>query len=284
MRKILIPTDFSNNAFNALKFALNLFKDDPCEFYLINAFQLYYFTTDSLLAPEPGEPAYDKAKIASKTGLEDLIEQISVMSESSIHKFQTLSAYNSILEAIEEAIEAHKIELIIMGTKGSNNQAAKLYGSSAVTVIQNIKKCPVLIIPEHTPYLHGVQKEIVLATNYKISYKLAEISYLKDIAKKYHAAIRVLYVKKHNEISDDQLYNKNLLKEYFKDITHSFHILNQANVLQGIRSFIESRESTILAVVNKKHNFLHNIFSKSILKEIGYEPKIPILILHDSRL
>ena len=179
MRKILIPTDFSSNAFNALRFALYLFKDDSCKFFLINAFQLYYFTTDSLLVPGPGEPAYDEARDASEAGLDDLIDQISIISDSRYHQFQTISSYNSVLKAIEESVTNYGIELIIMGTKGTNNRETNLFGSNAVSVIENIKKCPVLIIPEQTPYLKEVQKEIVLATNYKTSFRLGEISYLK---------------------------------------------------------------------------------------------------------
>ncbi len=284
MRKILVPTDFSNSALNALRFALSLFKDDATTFYLLNAFQLYYFTTESLLVPEPGEPAYDEAKDASETGLDDVVDQIAIISDSRCHQFQTISSYNNLINAIDETVENYKIELIVMGTKGNSDPATSLFGSNAVSVIENIKKCPLLIIPEQTPYLTKAPKEIVLATNYKTPYRLKEISYLKDIAQKYEAAIRILYIKEHKQVGDEQLSNKHLLQEYLKDVPHTFHTLNHIKVLQGIRSFIESRESTMLALVDKKHSFLYNLFSKSILKEIGYKPKIPILVLHDSEL
>ncbi|WP_010228256.1 universal stress protein [Gillisia marina] len=284
MRKILVPTDFSNSALNALRFALSLFKDDATTFYLLNAFQLYYFTTESLLVPEPGEPAYDEAKDASETGLDHVVDQIAIISDSRCHQFQTISSYNNLINAIDETVENYKIELIVMGTKGNSDPATSLFGSNAVSVIENIKKCPLLIIPEQTPYLTKASKEIVLATNYKTPYRLKEISYLKDIAQKYEAAIRILYIKEHKQVSDEQLSNKHILQEYLKDVPHTFHTLNHIKVLQGIRSFIESRESTMLALVDKKHSFLYNLFSKSILKEIGYKPKIPILVLHDSEL
>ncbi len=284
MRKILIPTDFSNDAFNALKFALHLFKDDSCTFYLLNAFKLYYFTTDSLLVPEPGEPVYEEAKVASEVGLQELCDGLSLRGDSRIHKFETISSYKSVLNAIEKSVTDHGIELVIMGTKGTSNPEANIYGSNAVSVMENVKKCPILIIPEQTPYLDEVVKEIVLATNYKTTYKLGEICTLKEIAEKYHAAIRVLYVKEHKHISDEQLSNKHLLQEYLKEVVHTFHILNDIKVLQGIRSFIESRESKMLALIDKKHSFLNSIFSKSILKEMGYKPEVPILVLHDADL
>ena len=284
MRKILMPTDFSSNAFNALNFTLHLFKDDPCTFFLLNTFQIYYFTTDSLLVPEPGEPAYEKAKKASENGLKELTDAMELRADSKNHQFKTISSYNSVLKAVEEAIAINDIDYVIMGTKGENNLETKLYGSNAVTVMENIKKCPILIIPEQTPYLEKERKEIVLATNFKTTYKLGEISYLKEIAQKYHAAIRILYIKENEQISEEQLSNKHLLQEYLKEVVHTYHVLNDIKVLPGIRSFIESRESNMLVLVDKKHSFLNSIFSKSILKEIGYKPKVPILVLHDSEL
>lgn len=283
MRKILVPTDFSTNAFNALNFALHLFKEDPTTIILLNAFQLYYFTTDSLLVPEPGEPSYDKAQKISESGLSELKNEIETRPDCEAHHFETISSYNSVLKAVEEAIANHNVDYVIMGTKGDNSEEAKLYGSNAVTLIENIKKCPVLIIPEQTPYLDDGRKEIVLATNYKTTYKLGEMSYLKEIAQKYHAAIRILYIKENKQISEEQLENKQLLQEYLKEVVHTFHVLNDIKVLPGIRSFIESRDSNMLVLVDKKHSFLNSIFSKSILKEIGYKPKVPILVLHDSK-
>lgn len=284
MRKILIPTDFSSNAFNALNFSLHLFKDDPCSFFLLNAFQLYYFTTDSLLVPEPGEPAYDKAKKASEDGLKELSDALKVRADCKDHEFKTISSYNNVFKAVEEAISIYDIDYVIMGTRGENDLGTSLYGSNAVTVMENIKKCPILIIPEQAPYLENERKEIVLATNFKTTYKLGEMSYLKEIAHKYNAAIRVLYIKEDKDFSEEQLSNKHLLQEYLKDVVHTYHVLNDIKALQGIRSFIESRESNMLVLVDKKHSFLNSIFSKSILKEIGYKPKVPILVLHDSEL
>ena len=284
MRKILIPTDFSSNAFNALNFSLHLFKDDPCTFFLLNAFQLYYFTTDSLLVPEPGEPAYDKAKKASEDGLKELSDALKARADCKDHEFKTISSYNNVFKAVEEAISIYDIDYVIMGTRGENDPGTNLYGSNAVTVMENIKKCPILIIPEQAPYLENERKEIVLATNFKTTYKLGEMSYLKEIAHKYNAAIRVLYIKEDKDFSEEQLSNKHLLQEYLKDVVHTYHVLNDIKALQGIRSFIESRESNMLVLVDKKHSFLNSIFSKSILKEIGYKPKVPILVLHDSEL
>ena len=37
-KKILLPTDFSKNAWNAILYALELYKNETCEFYIVNIF------------------------------------------------------------------------------------------------------------------------------------------------------------------------------------------------------------------------------------------------------
>ena len=49
MKNILLPTDFSQNSLNAINYAMELFKDTPCQFYLLNAFKIPYLTNEELL-------------------------------------------------------------------------------------------------------------------------------------------------------------------------------------------------------------------------------------------
>ncbi|WP_368662392.1 universal stress protein [Zobellia laminariae] len=53
-KRILVPTDFSKNALNAVRYALDLYAKLNCEFYFLNVFKLEYYTTDTLIIPEPG--------------------------------------------------------------------------------------------------------------------------------------------------------------------------------------------------------------------------------------
>ena len=38
MKRIIIPTDFSENAFNAIAYALQLFAEESCTFYLVHTY------------------------------------------------------------------------------------------------------------------------------------------------------------------------------------------------------------------------------------------------------
>lgn len=282
-KKILIPTDFSINSWNALVYALNLFKDDECTFYLLNAFQIYDFPGDNLIEAKPGEAAYEKEKEKSELGLKNLLDEINSRNDIANHHLEIISTYNKVLDSVRETVEKNKIDLIIMGTKGENNPENTLYGSNAVNVIEKIKDCPVLVLPANVNFKEKVDDEIVFATNFKTFYNHDELGYLADIAKRHKAAIRILYVQESEKLTSVQEKNKGVLSNYFEDVPHSFHTLTNIKVAAGIHSFIESRGSGMLVLVNKKHGFFESIFSKSLVKEIGYKPQVPVLVLHVSK-
>ena len=54
MKKIILPTDFSENAFNAICYAVQLFKEETCTFYLVNTYTPAIYQTEYLLQ-SPGQ-------------------------------------------------------------------------------------------------------------------------------------------------------------------------------------------------------------------------------------
>ncbi|RUA10297.1 MAG: hypothetical protein DSY83_18010 [Flavobacteriia bacterium] len=60
------------------------------------------------------------------------------------------------------------------------------------------------------------------------------------------------------------------------------HFLPPVKLGKGIEGFLESKEGDMVAFLNRKHTFLRTILSNPLVKEIGYDPKVPILELNDN--
>jgi K+-sensing histidine kinase KdpD len=120
---------------------------------------------------------------------------------------------------------------------------------------------------------------MVLATRFDKSFSIAEINFLIDMTKKFKASIRILYIQDTEDLSEEQENKKEELHEHFEKISHSFHTLTNIEVTKGIHSFIQSRNSDILVLNHKKRGFFRNLFSKSLLKELGKKPQIPIIFM-----
>lgn len=281
-RKILLPTDFSKNSWHAIVYALELYKKDQCDFYILNVFSATSSVIESLLNMEPGSELYETAKLESENGLAKILDMITFKDhDNPKHHFKTISTFNNVVEAIKNVVEEKDIEMVIMGTKGKTASSTNVFGSVAIVVMEKIRNCPVIVVPETAK--HNLPKEIVFPTSYKTHIKRRELNYLVDLAKKCNATINVLHISNEVKLDAKQQNNKKLLEEYFEDVVHTFHTLSRMEIPSAIHCFIESRDSDMVAFINKKHAFFRSILTKPLVKEIGYNSKVPILVMHDLR-
>jgi len=278
-KRVLLPTDFSKNALNAIRYAIDLYKDQNCDFYLLNAYTVNGYSIENMMVPEPGERAYEASKKNSEDEFVKLIDILELHGDNPKHDYHTISTYNSLLFAVKETIAKKDIDIVVMGTKGATGSDKVVFGTNTVEIMEHVTEAPVLAIPENVRF--EPPKEIVFPTDYKTAFKRKELNYLLEIAKYHNASIRFLHIAKESKLSREQQSNKELLESILENYDHSFHTLTDIKVQSGISAFIESRESNMIAFVNKKHNFFENLFSRPLVKEMGYHSKIPVLTLND---
>lgn len=281
-RKILLPTDFSNNAWLAVKYAIELYKDDTCDFFLLNVYHATTNIVDSLLNMEPGSELYEIAKEESQKGLAHILDKIVLCDYNNPkHKFIPVSQFNNNIEAIKNIVEEKDIEIIVMGSKGKTGDKKVVFGGTALYVMEKVRNCPVIVVPEFAK--HTMPKEIVFPTSYKTHYKRRELKYLTDIAKKCEATIAILHVFKENELDKNQQEHKKMLEEIFEEATYTFHELSNHSIETAVDIFVESRDSDMVAFINKKHSFFGSILTQPLVKGLNYNSKVPILVMHDLR-
>lgn len=276
-RRILLPTDFSKNAKNAIDYAIRLFRDEVCEFYILNTYNLDPYTMELALAKD-----LEESKKKSISGLSNILERLSKTDKSINHKFHMVSECGSLIDIMSDIVDKKDIDIVIMGTKGGTDSSIGIYGSQTVLAIENIRNCPVMAIPSKARFKEI--KEIVFPTSYRLHYKRHDFRMLVDISKITKAAIRVLNVLDNDKsLDEDQLNNKNRLNDYFEGLEYSFHTLNNKNVQIAVNDFVESRGSGMVVFINKRHNFFRNLLSKTMAKNLGYHSVVPVLALHDLR-
>ncbi|MGB5238986.1 MAG: universal stress protein [Flavobacteriaceae bacterium] len=277
-KRILIPTDFSSTALNASRYAMQLFAEVACDFYLLNAYQISGYSVDSPFDPDPEDIGYQAARSSSEKHLSELMEQMSFHPQNPGHRFEPIASYNSLLHAVEMAIAQKDIDLVVMGTKGITGAESLIFGTNAINLMEGITNCPVLTIPEQ----YGFQppNEIVFPTDFKVFYKKKELQHMIELVHIHHAAIRVLHIEK-KELNQEQQNNRELLTDILEGTAHSFHVLKDRRIHKGIGAFVNSRNSRMIAFINRKHNLFSTILSRPLVKEIGYHYKIPMLALND---
>tara|TARA_R110002012_G_C11517340_1_gene599076 strand:- start:59 stop:898 length:840 start_codon:yes stop_codon:yes gene_type:complete len=276
-RRILCPTDFSKNAQNAIEYAVKLFKNETCVFYILNTYNAEPYTMELAIARD-----LEEFREKSIGGLRVILEWLSHDDNSRNHEFHVVSECGNLLDIIKTMVDKQDIEMVVMGTQGATNSRIEIFGSQTVLAMEEIRNCPVLAIPSKTIYKEI--KEIVFPTDYRTTFKRREFQYLVDIAKMSNSSIVVLNVVNNNEsLDEDQVNNKNLLKDYFEDLDYSFHTLKNKDVQAAINSFIESRGSDMVSFINRRHSFFGMILSRPMVKNLNYHTGIPVLALHEIR-
>lgn len=279
MKQILIPTDFSENAWNAIQYGLELMKDQKCTFHLIhvNPMTVYSGAESSVLMS--GSEISGRMVQETLVNLKKRIEKIESDMPNPNHYFVPVSLYDFFAESIKREVDHRKIDLIIMGTKGAGGLKKATIGSNTGDIITRVK-CPLIAVPEKSSY-SGI-REIAFPTDYQIGYDMKVLDDLLEIAKINKASIRIVHISKKGEVlSSEQEQNKEFLKDYLLDIPHTFHCLPGTRLDTVIQQFCESHQIGMIAMVAKNLNFFQQILFRPRVEEISYHTKIPFLVLHE---
>ncbi len=276
MKKILLPTDFSDNSWNAIKYAFQLFKDETCTFYLLNAYTPVIYHVEYVLVNPAQFGLYDSVRDSSLKGLKTFKQRIIKEFNTEKHTIETISKFNTLIPEIKEIIEEKSIDIIVMGTKGVTSAKEVLFGTNTVHTIKNIK-CPVLAIPENFDF--ETPKEILFPTDYDIDYQTMHINPILDIVQDYNSRVNILHATYGYELSENQEKNRLKLEDHFKKTAHLFHSVSNQNVIEAINYFQLSTRINLLVMINNKHSFFEKLFFKPVINQIGFHINVPFLVI-----
>ncbi|WP_338733439.1 universal stress protein [Mangrovimonas cancribranchiae] len=280
MRKILIPTDFSDNAMNAIKYAVELFKYDVSKVFFMHAYQDDIYTSSSLVNRNVLEEITSMVSNESKAKLEETLKQVRHLSPNPKHSYHIISVNGLLVDEVDAIVDKENIDIIVMGTRGKTNDRSITFGSHTLQVLKYVQ-CPVLAIPEN--YTYTQPKHILFPTNYLIPYKRRELKLLCELASPYRSIIDMLYISKTTHLSIRQEDNQTFIKEELCRSPINFKTIESKNIIKTIYSYIEDEGVDMLVMVNTRHSFLENMLFKSTIDEISLQINIPFLALQNIR-
>lgn len=279
MKNILIPTDFSDNAWNAITYGMALFKKVKCTFYIVNVNTFAPYSGGEVTMYVAPEILEENMLRENKERLKKLLNEIERLPVNTKHTFQTEALYGFFTDHIKQKVTANNIDLIIMGTKGASGMKTVAMGSNTGNVITKVP-CAVLAIPENATYSR--LKEIGFPTDFQLGYQTKVVQNIREIVVLHKSVLRFLYVSaKGDDLSAIQTKNREFLKTYFSDTEHSFHTLTGKKLDEAIQHFVESRDLNMIVMVAKNLNFLERILFKPMVEKISYHTTVPFLVLHE---
>ncbi len=274
MKKILVPTDFSENAENALNYAAELSSKMKSEITLFHVYYIPVPATDVPVVFLTEKEVRDEAelKLANAKGkFAEKYSNIKIITKAILGL--------STDEIIEEAIDgAH--DLIVMGTLGAGGISGFLIGTNTSSIVSNAT-CPVLAVPNGVKY-SGIKK-IVFAANYGVD-DFENVFEAIDWAKSNEAELILLHVATGNlneavEFAEIQGFKEQVEREsQYEKI--SFRLLKESDVYNGINLFLEDIGADLLIINKRNRSFVEGLFSRSLTRRMVIHSHIPLLVFH----
>lgn len=279
MYSLLLPTDFSVNSMNAIKYALEFFKYQKTEFYFMHAYLNEFYEHEDLVSREVFDDVLDHVKKQSQKQLEKLLAEVKKIAPNPRFTYHINSTYDTLVEAANQIVDSKNIDLIVMGTKGKSDERHIVFGSQTFQVLKYVK-CPVLAIPSN--YTNAQPKRILFPTDYLIPYKRRELKLLCDLAASYRSIIDVLYVSKSDKLSLRQEDNQAFIKETICKTKVDFYTKHSKKIADSIQNYIKDNAIDMLVMVNTQHSFLEDMLFPSNIDKVSIDLKIPLLAMQNT--
>lgn len=276
MKKIILPTDFSYNAYNAISYAMNLLKDEEATFYLLNTYTPAIYQTEYLLH-SPGQIGLgDIYQSESINQLEELKKQLEKEFKNPKHTIIPHSAFNILVDEVSAMVANEEADLVIMGTQGATGAKEIFLGTHTVHVIKKAT-CPVIAIPADFQY--ETPKKILFPTDYEVEYSAKQLEGLLNLSEIHNSSIEVIHISSGYNLTESQSQNKAKLKKILEKIPHLFHDLPNQEIITGINNFQLKNKMNMLAMIQNKHTFLESLFIEPVIKKIGFHVSIPFMVI-----
>ena len=273
MKKILVATDFSNEAYNALYYVTRLFEKENCHFFLLNSYAEHAPLVRLKLAHETSGLADE-----SMDRLDETYHKIHLDHSNDLHQFTTVSKGETLVESIKDATENFNIDLLVLGSKEGAGGSAIFKSTQLPEIVDEIKNCPILIVPEEAEIED--LKEIAFATDYARSYDAKTLNLFRYLANLTGARVCVVHVNEEERLSKAQQSNRNILQAYLMDIRHTIHWMPDFSTKSKvIKCFLEELNIGMLVMIRYEHKLIPRIFREAVIKKIASELNIPFLIL-----
>ncbi|HLT87411.1 MAG TPA: universal stress protein [Sphingobacterium sp.] len=261
MKTLLVPIDFSENAIDAVQYAVHWSNQLESERII-----LYHSSNTDSTAND----------IHSKE-LENIKEGL-----SSKDKLEVICIVNNdgLTEGVVALVREYQVSFIVMGITGRNKAGQKLIGSSVFQISENTD-VPVLVIPSNTRFTKV--ENVALA--------LPIIADLKDYTP--HTAIETLVntldakllivnvARKKDKTSKPVLYmGLQDIFDMFEKMHPTYHFLTAQNTADSVAEFARDNHAQLLISIAGKYGFLQGMFKSSVTKKLAYHSAVPLLIYH----
>ncbi len=268
---IIVPTDFSEAATQAMQYALSLAKKLKASVHVLHINQVAMIDatmpaeTYQMFVKEIEDQTQDQFKKLEKEHL-----------ETSGIKYTCNSKYGFVADEICDFALQQEADLIVLGTTGASGAAEILFGSNASAVVSKTQ-IPVMVIPKGSTYKDLTH--IAYATDYNEP-EFPSMMRLIYFAEQYDCPLDIVHVKSESDRyfnAENNFFKKN--KAQFSYPNMSYIDLEKGDVVASINQYVADKNVDLLVMAKHNRSFFDRLFHSSLSKKMAIHSHIPLLVL-----
>jgi nucleotide-binding universal stress UspA family protein len=271
IKRILVPTDFSPVATNAVKYALQLASKTGSSLDLLHVNGIPVL--DTTFPPDIYQNFVVEMDNATKENFANLEREL--LQNSGIpYKVHTTVGF--VKDEVMDFAEKNNCGLILMGTTGAGGIEEMLVGSNAASIV-GASTIPVMVIPPTASFTEI--RHIVYSSDFNEP-EFPAVATLLYFAGLFNADLSVIHVRTEYD-------------QYFDSANHFFKRnkdnipydkwklvkLDTDDVMEGIEGYINQFHTDLLVMAKHNRSFFDRLFHRSLSKKMAYHTRIPLLVL-----
>jgi nucleotide-binding universal stress UspA family protein len=283
MKRLLIPTDFSEISKNSIKYGFQVAVKLNLNVQLVHVLELYKFaagTSEAELISTilPAENIIEMESLAMESFKKMLDELKDSLPAEVNYDIKVVSGHLVNEMIVESALD--ETEIMILAVAGNQDLVTRFTHSTISSIISDAV-CPVIVVP--SGYSFKTIDKVVFATDFnKADLDIFErflnlFQQFKPIIEVIHVSPKVIDFKTELKFAGF----KQLISERIIYPNVSFKLINHKNVVQGTIETLKSDNADMLLMLKEHGNFFKSLFETSKTDKIAHFLKVPMISYHE---
>lgn len=278
---ILVPTDFSDNAANAFRYALELAGVLPGKVKVVHiVYPDYDMGMDfPVVAAQVTEEKVQVAREVMATFVREGMQAVFSDPEQA-PDMETEVITGMPVEAIVRTCEAENHHLVVMGTRGDHSRWEQWVGTVAAGVVQQAP-AHVLVVPEGAPYRS--LERVACATDLQKA-DLFQVWKVAQLLREYSPSLYCVHVRTDSngtaQLPPEEL--ESFFTANMPSIDIRFFEIEGYSAGQSLIDFTRDQEVDLLVLFKPHRSPLERILRRSVTREMAIRSALPLLILKEN--
>ncbi|WP_310557418.1 universal stress protein [Flavobacterium sp.] len=270
MKRILVPTDFSEHAEHALKVASQIARDTNSEIFLVHMLE---FPSQMADAVNGGAAIPEIVHFMKKAHdkLEDLLESDYLEGLTVSEAVKLERAFEGILKSSSK----NNIDLVVMGSHGVTGFQELLIGSTTEKIVR-ASEAPVLVIKNEDTNFK--MDRFVFASDFSNEIK-KPFKNIVSFANLFGSHLDLVMINTPNSFKTSSASQK-IMEDFVSEFSltnYSLHTYNDVNIETGIVNFSNKANADLIGMCTHGRTSLYHFFNGSISEGIVNHANKPVI-------